>query len=89
MTESGLNIDFIRRLRTDVLSLGTAVNACLYTVSYKLTVWRKKKKDWNSKFLGVMTALLSLYTWETHLQHATHSLLVLTHRHDVNFLFFQ
>lgn len=49
----------------------------------------KKKKDWNSKFLGVMTALLSLYTWETHLQDATHSLLLLTHRHDVNFLFFQ
>lgn len=44
MTESGLNIDFIRRLRTDVLSLGTAVNACLFTVSYKLSLEKKKKK---------------------------------------------
>lgn len=52
MTESGLNIDFIRRLRTDVLSLGTAVNACLYTVSYKLTVWRKKKKRLEFKIPG-------------------------------------
>ena len=44
--------------------------------------------DRNSRFLGLTTALLSFHTWETHLQDASHSLLVLIHTDDVNFLLF-
>lgn len=44
--------------------------------------------DRNSRFLCLTTALLSFHTWETHLQDASHSLLVLIHTDDVNFLLF-
>lgn len=44
--------------------------------------------DRNSRLLGPTTTLLSFHTWETCLQDASYSLLVLIHTNYVNFLLF-
>lgn len=41
-----------------------------------------------ARFLGLTTALPSFHTWETHLQDASHSILVLIHKDSINFLLF-
>lgn len=56
---------------------------CLYLQIHSL----HRNADWNSRFLSLTTALLLLYTWETWLQDATHSLLLLIHK-DMSILCF-